>query len=434
MSRSLLGNPFAVGYMKQYGEKGDSTWIKEEQYSCRPTWKQLLEEAKKSYRWLTNDETTNRYFFTTTNSRLVAIACGDQDGSGDRYAVVTNTKPQTTASNRLEATGRQRAPEWYAASHTPPSNGTALNMEYHVEDLTFAIMEILLGFLGRLPRDVEPVRILVYGIHPGQSEPQLQYLCDRRMGSRKNPSCTGMGTTVRARFPHETMTLQMLEEQDRMKIPEHIYYKDYLQKQAAQAAAQQQQQQQQGGQRPTTSGSGSSKISSGSYLDDVEYDPKTGKLITNEGASRHSSQERGVRSARHAAGGESSYGISDLTRGMDALRMGGGGRPSRSERGEVRRSEGRGYAPSTPQYDSRSERRSDGREYSSRSEGRGYSSSTAQYSSRSDDRGYSSRSDDRKYPSSQSADRVVYSSRSERPRDSRDSRDTAGRRVVRYYE
>lgn len=436
--------------MKRYDEKGQSTWLKVQELTYRPKWSHLRDDALECYQWLRSDGYTRDHYKTSGNTGtcLVGIGCYDH-GTGDRYTTVAATVPRGDVRDYLYNDGRgpSDAQEWWKEAITPPSDDRTLVFETHVEDFIEVWLERMFRSLVPHVQGAEPVRLVVVGTYNGQTTPQVRDLCNKRGQSRKNPSCSVIARRRGFRFPTEDMPIGLMDQQDLGRIREDIYYR-YLQERNR-APAQSSAQELQGGQRPTTSGSGSSKISSGSYLDDLEYDPKTGKLVAADNStSRTSSQERGVRSARHAAGGGSSYGVSDLARGMEALRMGGGGgRSSRTPLEPVGRREGTGYASSTAQYDSRSDRRD--REYSSRSDGRGYSSTaqydrdsrserrgytssaTVQYSSRSDDRAYSSRSDGRGYPSStsQSSGGVVYSSRSER---SRDTRDTAGRRVVRY--
>lgn len=115
------------GFMTRVDDLNKSTWIREIDYTERPTWKKLLDDGMECYNWLMNDSYAQQYCRTgATRSCLVATLCYDWNGF---YKVFQSTIPRGQWLRRMKEHGKMNAKTWYNATTSVRRAGQALHAE-----------------------------------------------------------------------------------------------------------------------------------------------------------------------------------------------------------------------------------------------------------------------------------------------------------------
>ncbi|KAK4156197.1 hypothetical protein C8A00DRAFT_31006 [Chaetomidium leptoderma] len=265
------------------GNITSSTWTKDFELTNRPTWEDLLEYGRCFYkfidaRWADNFPTER------TGSCLVATLCvATQIGE---YTVFHSTIPRGAWRKYMSDNGSIEAPLWYAAAHSQPLKGSR-NVEIHAEDG----VEFLAN--RKFPRFNNPVieepRLIVYG-HKGDEVIQQIDLCKK---PPKNPDCQRVATLLGIIFPNDKVSADQMDiNEARGRRPAatlHITTEEELRNRTGNS--------ERGGSSSTQHYTGGNNGHQGSSR------PQAPRL--NSG-SRHND-------------------LSSLTKGMSALRVGGGG-------------------------------------------------------------------------------------------------------------
>ncbi|KAL2190530.1 hypothetical protein L209DRAFT_185886 [Thermothelomyces heterothallicus CBS 203.75] len=145
----------------QIGQKNQATWVREREFSARPTWQQLLDFAREMYNFLASNRDTSGICHTNSGSCVVATLCFHADDNC--WTVFQSTIPRGGWRSQIESTGRVSAPQWYEAAHPNPAEGTA-NKSYHAGDSVEYIASIA-GIAGSAAHKCsiairEPVQVI----------------------------------------------------------------------------------------------------------------------------------------------------------------------------------------------------------------------------------------------------------------------------------